>query len=102
MPRTLPAEQRAVRGLVRDGWKLIVRGAEGTAELYDLGADPRERRDRADSLAADRDRLLEELGRLEAEIVEEGRARGWQAVPDGGDGISGEAREQLEALGYVE
>ena len=72
--------------------KLILDLREGTREMYDLAADPGERRDvirDARSAAA--------LRRLRAEL------RGWIARTEGesGLGLSEEAQQRLQALGYL-
>jgi arylsulfatase A-like enzyme len=79
--------------LYRDPWKLIAR-SDGTAELYDIRADPAETRDRA---AADPETvagLRAELGRFDEAV----RPR-FGTTDDGT--MSPEALERLKALGYV-
>jgi arylsulfatase A-like enzyme len=72
--------------------KLILDLREGTREMYDLAADPGERRD------VIRDaRSAATLRRLRAEL------RGWIARTEGeaGLGLSEEAQQRLQALGYL-
>ncbi len=97
--------------LIADGWKLIrwnryVRDDRMSAfrreeedrgvfleELYELGADPRERR----NLAAERPEVLERMRRLLAERE--------AAIPEGEGAepveLDPETRDRLEALGYL-
>ena len=100
----VPDRNAGVRGVVRDGWKLILRSAAAPPELYDLVADPRERRNLAPD-TADMAARHEEMRRLQQAVEAEGRNRGWNAVlqpePANADSLD-EVREQLEALGYVE
>jgi arylsulfatase A-like enzyme/Tfp pilus assembly protein PilF len=80
-----------LRGWTRRGVKLV---EGGRSELYELEADPGERRDRSRDEAARTTGLREELSRTVA------------AMAPGGDraeprAVSGEAAERLRALGYV-
>jgi len=81
------------RAVASDGWKLIHRLDDDGYELYDLGADPRERVDRYEAEASGpvvarmREALrgFDELPRLQPQHV----------------GLSAEEIERLRALGYV-
>jgi arylsulfatase len=82
--------------LQADGWKLITaKGARGRPSLYDLKVDDREKNDVAASEAARVDQMLallvERIGPAAGELVPE------HAV----GGVDAAAREQLEALGYL-
>lgn len=78
--------------LVRAEWKLIESGADGRRELYDLGADPREREDRSAHEAARVSEMASELA--------EWRKRWPEAAAAGR--VSEDDRARLEALGYVD
>jgi arylsulfatase A-like enzyme len=89
------AKETHKKGVVSDGFKLIVDDASGAAELYDLMRDPAETRDVSTALPARVAALHEMLRahlaaesarRLDAERVEHSAAE----------------REQLRALGYIE
>jgi arylsulfatase A-like enzyme len=82
------------RGVLRDGWKWLEDPPTGARQLYDLAADPRERRnlakqdlERGAALAAElaRHRAENEAERIASERVE----------------VSPEVHEALEALGYL-
>jgi arylsulfatase A-like enzyme len=93
------------KAAVRVGrFKLVVNhGAEGRAgekaiELYDLVSDPRESKNLAASHAVARGYLERELRRAEAQALAlRHRLRAGHDVP-----LTGEERERLRALGYVE
>jgi arylsulfatase A-like enzyme len=77
---------------VREGrWKYVVGPEEGTAELFDLAADPGETRNLYGPEQREAQRLAGRLARWR-----EAHERGG-AAPD----LSEEARRGLEALGYV-
>ena len=80
----------ALRG---DGSLKYLRGGEGEEELYDLTADPQERTDLAGSHPEELARMSERLDALLARRTEGAAAE--QVVDE-------EAREALEALGYVQ
>jgi arylsulfatase A-like enzyme len=74
-------------------WKLIEGPEEGTRELFDLAADPRERHNRIDAspeVAAD---LAARLAAWRA-----GRA----GAPGAPQPLAPDERERLRALGYTE
>ncbi|HVH07939.1 MAG TPA: hypothetical protein VNE71_18245, partial [Myxococcota bacterium] len=78
----------------RDGFRLILDLCTGRAELFDLGADPKELRD----LAKDQPEKLAELRAvLEKELADDRAAQAAAAeVP-----VDAMRLEQLRALGYV-
>ncbi|HEX2484704.1 MAG TPA: sulfatase [Myxococcota bacterium] len=80
------------RAVERDGWKLHVAHPGAAAELYDLGADPGERR----NVAADEPARVEALRGLLAPLL--GPARGGAEGPK----LSAEETEALRSLGYLE
>jgi arylsulfatase A-like enzyme len=84
----IPGEQYAIR---QGDWKLI-RGPGEMRELFDLGADPREREDRS---AAEAERVRELERQLDRWLRAHQRA---DAAPDL---VSPEDLERLRALGYV-
>jgi arylsulfatase A-like enzyme len=85
------------RGIVREHLKLIESPSTGTVELYDLAADPDERRDLSSLRPDDVARLRAELERLDAELSRLGEALG--AVRP--DPLAPELIERLRSLGYV-
>lgn len=91
-----------VRGLLRDGWKLIDL-PDARKELYDLDTDPAERHDEAATSTRTADLAADLAARVDR-AHEEGPEHGWEAVPMEGEQatMSDEAREQLEALGYAQ
>jgi arylsulfatase A-like enzyme len=81
------------RALVRWPWKLVVTEGAPPA-LYDLDADPGERRDRA---SADPGVVAELGAQLDALVAEAARGTSLEAAP-----LDPETRRQLEGLGYLE
>jgi len=91
-----------VDALIAHPWKLIRDGASGRSALFDLRGDPRERRDLAAVEARRVDALNRELA-ARAEANARQRARlGGEAAPVPSDALPAEARQALEALGYLE
>jgi arylsulfatase A-like enzyme len=91
MPAAPVAVDEEKVGVVGAGWKYLRSGAR--EELYRVGSDADEQRDRSRDEAAVRDRLA---GELDAQL--EGHPL---TVLDAGE-INEELRETLEALGYVQ
>jgi arylsulfatase A-like enzyme len=85
---------RTHQAVYRDPWKLIAR-SDGTAELYDVRADPAETRDRAPGEPETVAALRAELVRFEAAVQPR-----FDTTDPGA--ASPEALERLKALGYVE
>jgi arylsulfatase A-like enzyme len=82
------------RGILRDGWKLIVTPTSGRRRLFHLERDPAEKQDLAAREPARVAALAEELARHRTEN-EAGRVAGERIeVPDA-------VHEALEALGYL-
>jgi arylsulfatase A-like enzyme len=78
----------------REGrWKTVLRRSDGRAFLYDLEADPDERRDLAQSHAP---RVLAHRRRIDE------LSRALAAAPVARRELSEEERERLRALGYLE
>jgi len=75
------------------GYKLI-RSAEGREELYDLEADPEERRD----IAVENEAVVAELRKLLAER----RASFGPDAPAEPAAVNPELRQRLQALGYAD
>ncbi|MDE0884918.1 MAG: sulfatase-like hydrolase/transferase [Myxococcota bacterium] len=85
-------EGTKLRGVSLGDDKLILDLETGQAQLFDLGTDPGEKRDIAAERPSTRDRLRRVLDRhLERTDLGEG----------GGQALSPEQIEELEALGYV-
>jgi arylsulfatase A-like enzyme len=83
------------RSLIADGFRLLIDEGRGTRALYDLAADPGERRDVAGSQPA---RVQELEAPLEAERRQlEADAPRADAAP-----VSSHDRDALQALGYVD
>lgn len=80
-------------GIRRGDWKLIVAPSEERRDLFDLGDDPREKRDVAD---ADPARAGELGAMIESWRASETAARGG-ALPE----MPRDVRRKLRALGYV-
>ena len=92
-PRHHFALQGTVRSATDGRWKLLVDLASGEMSLYDLAADPGERRDRAE-------RRPEEVRRLREALLR------WVAATEGGETAESvrrarEHQRELEALGYL-
>ncbi|WP_049904560.1 sulfatase [Natrialba asiatica] len=93
LPDELDQYDRALRTIRTDEWKLI-RGSDGSLELYDVGSDPEESANVADQhpdVVAD----------LQAELDE------WvnsfeHAEHDGSVSMRDETKERLEDLGYLQ
>jgi arylsulfatase A-like enzyme len=83
------------RGVYRDGWKWLEDPPTGARQLYDLRADPRERRNLAKQDLARGTEMSAELARHRADNE---AARIASERVD----VSPEVHEALEALGYVE
>ena len=86
----IPGEQYAVR---QGDWKLIRGPASDMRELFDLAADPRERKEKSGAESA---RLHELDARLDTWLREYARPD-----PAPSDSISPDDLERLRALGYV-
>ncbi len=84
---------RRLRGVVKDGHKLIVDRDGGAVELYDLVADPSEH----ENLAAQRPELVAELRALLGALVDAPPTR----KPADEVKLTDEERERLRALGYM-
>ena len=82
------------RGLVRDGWKWLEDPPTGARQLYELAADPHERRNLAKQQPERGDTLSAELARHRAENA---AAR----IASDRVEVSPEVHQALEALGYV-
>lgn len=85
----------ALRGLVFEGWKIIVApdAVDSAAELYRIAEDPRETTDRLDEVAA-LDRTRRELARVLAATTAD-------EPFDAARSLSAEDEERLRALGYI-
>jgi arylsulfatase A-like enzyme len=91
--------RRSRHALVADGHKLIYDFEDGSAELYDLAADPLETRDLAAAQPQRTAALQRQLAlrvRENTRLAEQFRA----AAPDGV--LSADERKALRAIGYVE
>lgn len=84
-----------LRGVLREGWKLIEWPKLGVRRLYDLSSDPGETRDLAPAYPERVAELLEALDLHDAEN-HAGRVAGAAAE------VSDEVHRKLEALGYVQ
>jgi len=92
LPDEIYRFDRSLRAIRTDRHKLV-RGSDGSVELYDLAADPDETTD----IAAAENELVEQLT---------GRLDGWldsfeQATVDGSVSIGDEREKRLEQLGYL-
>ena len=93
---TIQGGERDLLAYRRGRWKLVVDVRDGAERLYDLDADPEERRD---VLASTDAALVEELRAELARVLAENAARGARFTT--GEGSFSEAeRQRLEALGY--
>jgi arylsulfatase A-like enzyme len=81
-----------LRAVIRSGWKLVQSRVDGGVELYDLGADPRERVNRVPTEA---ERAASLAHALDSALASQKAA---PALPK----LSPEERAQLQALGYVQ
>jgi hypothetical protein len=108
-PDAVPSVRGEADGVIQFPWKLIVSGEPGASrrwELYDLGADPGERINRADDHRARAEALRETLRSF---LAGQERARLAQAASQGGDAgnasrpsaLSRDTIEQLRSLGYI-
>jgi arylsulfatase A-like enzyme len=84
-------ELHAIRG---DGSLKYLRSGDGTEELYDLAADPRELHNLASERPAKREQLSGRLDELRGVLS--------AGPPPAEQRIDAETREALEALGYVQ
>ncbi|WP_324759672.1 sulfatase [Haloarcula sp. GH36] len=84
---------RKLRAIRRDGTKLI-RGSDGTTELYDLNSDPDETSDISTTQPDDVDRLEQDLDTWLGSFS--------QAVTDGDVDMEETTRRRLEELGYLQ
>jgi len=76
------------------GYRLVHRAAAGSAELYDLAADPREQRD----VGAEQPEVLARLTELATGYLQKPSAP-WRSAPD--VRLEDSELEQLRALGYA-
>ena len=92
IPTEVRRYDRSLRS-IRTGSHKLVRGSDGTVELYDLGADPRESTD----VAAANPQLVDRLTDTLDEWLEEFE----QADVDGSVTLDADRKAQLEELGYI-
>jgi arylsulfatase A-like enzyme len=88
-----PVGNVALRTVLSRRWKLIEDRASGRLELYDLEADPGERRD----LAADQPRSASALA-TRFRILEDAASG---RLPETADPLDDETRDALRSLGYL-
>jgi len=93
LPATVTTYDRSLRAIRSRAWKLI-RGSDGSRELYDVSSDPRERNDRSTDCRETTERLVGELD-------------GWvnsfeQPEYDGDVELRPETKRRLEELGYLQ
>jgi arylsulfatase A-like enzyme len=93
--------RKNVAALRRGRWKLVDNGAEASAELYDLAADPTEQRDLADRQPARVETMQRELVDWTARLAAEAQAAGLAAVAQEPGPPDPEHEATLEALGYI-
>ena len=93
LPPDIYEFDRSLRAIRTEEHKLI-RGSDGTTELYDLAADPDETTD----VSSQRPVLVERL----SESLDEWLDVFEQAETDGDVSIAGERKKQLENLGYIQ
>jgi arylsulfatase A-like enzyme len=99
-----PGIDRGSYGLQRGRWKVIRDWKGGEMRVYDLEADPGERRDRVREQSPLAARLSAELSDWVREMEQTGSARDWSARLPGAPPAPPVARErerELRALGYV-
>ena len=93
IPSGVRQYDRTLRSIRRDGWKLI-RGSDGTHELYNVAEDPGETTDRSD---AEPERVESLASHLDAWL-----ASFEHAETAGEVGISAATESRLEDLGYLQ
>jgi arylsulfatase A-like enzyme len=91
-----------VQALLAGRWKVIRGGRAAPWELYDLSADPAERRESGGAPDGPGSRLANELLARHRRLSASSRTAGWLAVPQETDEMPPDALGQLRALGYVD
>lgn len=93
LPEHVRMYDRSLRAIRTDEWKLV-RGSDGSTELYHVSSDPEE----SENVAEQNPDIVETLGeQLDAWLDSFGRAQS-----DGAVEISPETQSRLEELGYLQ
>ncbi|GAB6862250.1 sulfatase [Haloplanus litoreus] len=93
LPSDVRRYDRSLRAIRDEEWKLI-RGSDGSTELYHIVADPEERND----LSAGRPDVMRRLDRM----LDEWLASFEQAEPSGSVDMAEGTKRRLEDLGYLQ